>query len=206
MPGEPQCIACKNPIHHGTTKCPHCGSFQRRWLSSLILVAGFSGFLAITASAVSVLYTFLHNVYVLRDPISVIHYSYRRGAVFLNRSNAPAYIKAILIVSSNNHFLFSDNFNIVVKPHDVTVFGNPLMVPLQSPDKKTADEWLTALQGKEKCLQIMFSKGIPYSRPSGKMADGVLSYVDGNGAIRDKRISLDERVIDCHETIWGIAH
>jgi hypothetical protein len=210
QPAKSQCIACKNPIYVGATKCEHCGTFQRRWLSSLIFIAGLSGFLAIAASAVSVLYTFLRDAYALRDPISVVHYSYRKGAIFLNRSNAPVYVKAMLIRSSNNRFLFSDDFNVVVKANDMTIYGNPLLLPGQSANYISTDEWLAALQGlqgKEKCLQIFFSKGIPYSRPSGKIADGWLNYVNGNGEIRDKRLSLDEGLIDCRgDKIWGVAH
>ena len=112
MPAEPLCVSCKNLINPGATKCTHCGSYQRRWLSLLLLITGLSGFLAIVASSVSVLYTFLHDAYVLRDPVSVIHYSYKKGALFSNFSHSPIYIKSMFIVSSNNRVQSAVQFSV----------------------------------------------------------------------------------------------
>jgi hypothetical protein len=84
--------------------------------------------------------------------------------------------------------------------------GNPLMLPVQSPHTKTISEWLTALQGKEKCLKILFSKGIPYVRHTSKKAEAFLNFINGNGETHDKRIALDERVVDCKRTIWNISN
>lgn len=205
MPAEPLCVSCKNLINPGATKCTHCGSYQRRWLSLLLLITGLSGFLAIVASSVSVLYTFLHDAYVLRDPVSVIHYSYKKGALFSNFSHSPIYIKSMFIVSSNRHFGFGDDFSVIVKPNDMIVYGNPLLVPPRSPNKKTPEEWLAALQGKADCLNILFSNGMPFYGTSGKVADASLYYVVGNGEVREKRIPLEERLIDCRDdSIWDI--
>ena len=79
----------------------------------------------------------------------------------------------------------------------MAVYVNPLFVPMQSPNDKSTDEWLSALKGEEECLQIFFGKGIPHTRPSEKIADEWLTYVDGTGEIREKIVSFDERVISC---------
>jgi len=112
----------------------------------------------------------------------------------------------MVIRSSNHSFLFIDDFNAFVKPNDMTAYGNPLMGPVLEPDKKSPNEWLVALKGEEKCLQIFFSSAIAHFRPSEKIADGSLIYVNGNGETREKTISLEERLIGCHDNVWNISH
>ena len=59
--------------------------------------------------------------------------------------------------------------------------------------------------GKADCLNILFSNGMPFYGTSGKVADASLYYVVGNGEVREKRIPLEERLIDCRDdSIWDI--
>lgn len=46
---------------------------------------------------------------------------------------------------------------------------------------------------------------MPFYGTSGKVADASLYYVVGNGEVREKRIPLEERLIDCRDdSIWDI--
>ena len=194
-----KCRGCFSEINSKATVCLHCGTLQNRLKATLIYVAGITGLFTILVSIITYIYSASveqrKNILEAKnnsDPIQVVSYSYRRGAVFLNKSKYSVYIRDITLLGNNKHNLYTEQIQILVSGKSFIKFKNPsedfgISPRLEDREKHWSDAW----HGKSDCFSIiLLSDNSWLDKNLKETIKGRLTYINSyDGTVTVKNFS-----------------
>ena len=102
MANENSCIACKESIKQGASKCPKCQAYQSAWRNRLPSIGAITAILAFIGSSlvvVTAIATDLFESLLWRDEVSVISYSSNGPTVVQNSGSGSVFLEDVFVES-----------------------------------------------------------------------------------------------------------
>lgn len=151
-----ECRACFNEIDTRASVCSYCGTPQSKLKALSLYGAGIAGLIALIASATTYLYSQHVEARNSRNPISILTFVYKKGAVFLNSSRDPVYIRSVDLLGDNAHVLMSEEIQTVVEGKNFKKHNRPtedfmLLPTLENRQKHWSEAW----EGKSVCFDVL---------------------------------------------------